>query len=185
MHTRNVRANTDRLTSPARPNQLWDLSYSTRCPMPEFIRLLDLQLLLSDEFRIRLGEESRTASLYYLGIDPKSIDHDCPAEEALRRLLKGWLTQLANCSGRGRRYLPLDFSDESTQWLACEAKGNTVEVVFGWAPVEGWAISPSEFQQHAERLPGFTPNEPTFVQSFYLPRLLSELRRVINISPRL
>ena len=142
--------------------------------------ILDLQLLSDEEFRIRLGDESRTGSLYYLGIDPRSVDHDCPAEEGLRRLVRGWLNQLSDCSNSGIRYLPFDFADESTQWLACDASNSTIDVVFGWAPVEGWAISPSDFQQHATHLTGFAPNEPAFVQTFYLPRLLSELRRLIS-----
>lgn len=148
--------------------------------MPRFISLLDVQLTSDDEFLLRLGEETRPGTLYYLGIDPQSAEHDCPPKEGLRRLLTSWLDELIKSrSLTGPCYLPFDFGDESTQWLACEVSGNMVHAVFGWAEVEGWAISPSDISQHARHLPGFTPAEPAFVQSFYLPRLLSDLRRLI------
>ena len=151
--------------------------------MPAFNPLLDLQLTSDDEFQIRLGEEVRTGSLYYLGIDPRSVDHDCPPVEGLRRLLNSWLNLLISQrnADRGPCYLPFDFTDETTQWIACEVASDTIHVVFGWAPIEGWAISPSTIDQYAGRMPEFTPNEPAFVQSFYLPRLLSELRRLIGV----
>lgn len=149
--------------------------------MPDFTPLLDVQFLSQDEFVICLGEETRTGALYYLGIDPRTADHDCPSAEGLKRLFTGWLNLLINSRGMspGPCYLPFDFADESTQWLACEISDNMIHAVFGWAPVEGWAISPSDLSPHARHLPEFSPNEPAFVQSFYLPRLLSDLRRVI------
>jgi len=155
--------------------------------MPDFSLLLDVQFLSSDEFVICLGEETRTGALYYLGIDPRTSDHDCPPAEGLRRLFRGWLDLLVQHrrSGTGPCYLPFDFADESTQWLACEISDNDIHAVFGWAPVEGWSISPSDLSPHARHLPEFAPNEPAFVQSFYLPRLLSDLRRVIGAMPSL
>ncbi len=154
--------------------------------MPDFKPVLDLQLTSPDEFRIRLGEETRTGTLYYLGIDPRTADHDCSPAEGLRRLLTGWLRLLISerQTPPGPCYLPFDFADETTQWLACEISDDMIHAVFGWAPVEGWAISPSDIDRYARQLPEFTPNEPAFVQSFYLPRLLSDLRRVIaGIAP--
>jgi hypothetical protein len=51
-----------------------------------------------------------------------------------------------------------------------------VTIVFGWATVEGWAISPNDLSHYAFGLPGFMPDEPLITQTFYLPRVLNELR---------
>jgi len=148
--------------------------------MTEFTRLLDLQLYSDDQFKLTVGDESRTGSLYYLEIDPKSPDESCSPENGLARLLGGWLTRLTVDYDEMLCYLPFDFADECTQWLACEKSGSLVNIVFGWAPVEGWAVSPCEFRSCADSLESFTPNEPLHIQTFYLPRLLSELRRLIS-----
>jgi len=148
--------------------------------MPVFAPLIDIRLLPGEEFSLRLGEEYRTGGLYYLGIDPRAPDYDCEPAIGLARLLASWMTHLCDPASPQPIYLPFDFADETTQWLACERSGNMLHAVFGWAPIEGWAISPSDFRQHARLLPDFTPNEPAFVQSFYLPRLLSDLRRQIG-----
>lgn len=148
--------------------------------MPRFQPLMDVQLTSKDEFRLRLGEATQTGAMYYLGIDPQSPDHDCPPARSLQRLFRAWLQLLLDSRGlSGPCYLPFDFADESTQWLACELSDNMIHAVFGWAEIEGWAISPTDFRQQARHLPEFSPAEPAFVQSFYLPRLLSDLRRVI------
>jgi hypothetical protein len=99
--------------------------------VPESIQLLDLKVLSDDQFRIRPGEETHYGSLYYLGIDLRSVDHGCPAEHGLHRA-SDWLTQLTNSDDRSQCYLPFDFADESMQWIACEARGDFIEIVFGW-----------------------------------------------------
>jgi len=147
--------------------------------MPLFSRLIDLQFTSADEFALRVGSEQRTGSLYYLGIDPRAPDHNCMPTTGLARLFSSWIERLLQPHVSSPVFLPFDFADETTQWIACETSDNTVHMVFGWAHVEGWAISPSDFGKHATSLPDFTPDEPTFIQSFYLPRLLNELRHQI------
>ena len=49
-------------------------------------------------------------------------------------------------------------------------------IVIGWSTIEGWAISPSDLSQHAHGLSGFMPDEPLICQTFYLPRVVSDLR---------
>lgn len=139
--------------------------------------IADIQITNGEQFRVQIGEEVRTGDLYYLGIDPRNKDHECSVDVGLIRLINGWIETLLANEGKRIFYLPFDFSDEFTRWLACEKNGNRITVVFGWAEVEGWSFSPSEFSQHSRDLKGFRPDEPTNPQTFYLPRLLSDLRR--------
>lgn len=140
-------------------------------------QVVEVGLSDSEQFSIRVGDEQRTGELYYLGIDPQAPDHDCSAVEGLRRLISGWITELIAADDRRILYLPFDFSDEYTRWLACEKSGSQVTCVFGMAEVEGWSFSPSDFSGLARSLEGFEPDQPTNPQTFYLPRVLSNLRQ--------
>ena len=67
--------------------------------------------------------------------------------------------------------------DEYTRWLTLRRENRDLSVAFGWATIEGWAISPSDLSEYASGLPGFMPDEPIVLQTFYLPRFLSNLRQ--------
>ncbi len=139
--------------------------------------IVDLQISDSQQFRVQIGREVRTGDLYYLGIDPRNRDFDCPTSVGLVRLIDGWIRTIESAAAGRQFYLPFDFSDEFTRWFACEKSNMEITVVGGWADVEGWAISPSDFSEHSECLQGFRPDEPLNPQTFYTPRFLSELRR--------
>ena len=139
--------------------------------------IADIHITDGEQFQVRIGDETRSGDLYYLGIDPRNKDHNCSSDVGLMRLIDGWIeTIVANESGR-IFYLPFDFSDEFTRWLACEKSGSAITVVFGWAEVEGWSFSPSDFSEHSRDLTDFRADEPVNPQTFYTPRLLSSLRR--------
>lgn len=125
---------------------------------------------------VHVGNECRIGNSYYLGLAPECQDHNCSISTGLRRMLLAWIRELESACN-DLIYLPFDFSDETTRWLACQKIGSQLHVVFGWADVEGWAITPSDFSGFARSLPGFTPDEPLNVQEFYLPRFLSQIRR--------
>ena len=148
--------------------------------MTNACHLIELQLLPDEQFRLHFGNESQTGSLYYLGIDPESAEYDCSAEQGLSHLFSRWITLLQEQPFAKPLYLPFDFADECTRWLACEKSNSNVQVVSGWAPVEGWAVSPSDFHDHAQSLTSFQPDEPLRIQTFYLPRVLADLRRVVG-----
>lgn len=149
--------------------------------MTDGCHLIDLQLLPDDQFRLRFGKECRTGSLYYFGIDPHSVEHNRSAEKNLAVLIKRWIVLLLEQPIGRPLFLPFDFADECTRWLACEKKETSeIIVVSGWAPVEGWAIGPSDFRDYAQSLPGFQADEPFRSQIFYLPRILAEFRRVVG-----
>jgi len=148
--------------------------------MPLFSRLVDFQFTSDEQFMLRIGSEQRTGSLYYMGIDPQAPDHNCAPNIGLARLFRNWIEQLLRPDLPNPIFLPFDFTDETTQWIACEVSDNIIHLVFGWAHIEGWAISPSDFSQYVTSLPDFTPDDPTLIQSFYLPRFVNELRHQIT-----
>ena len=139
--------------------------------------IVDIKITDGGQFHVQVGNETRTGDLYYLGIDPRNQDFDCPASIGLMRLIDGWIETIISSKDGQVFYLPFDFSDEFTRWLACEKSGAEITVVSGWADVEGWAISPSDFSEHSKGLHGFRPDEPVNPQTFYVPRFLSNLRR--------
>ena len=145
--------------------------------MASDVRIVDVCLSGAEQFSVRVGDEQRTGELYYLGIDPAASDHDCSPEDGLQRLISGWIAELIQAEDGRILYLPFDFSDEYTRWLACEKSSSNVTCVFGMAEVEGWSFSPSDFSGLARSLQGFQPDKPTNPQTFYLPRVLSELRQ--------
>lgn len=138
---------------------------------------VDISITNGEQFRVQVGEEVRTGDLYYLGIDPRNKDHECSSDVGLMRLIDGWIETIITNDGNCTFYLPFDFSDEFTRWLACEKSDSEIMVVCGWADVEGWSFSPSEFSEQSRDLNGFRPDEPVNPQTFYTPRFLSDLRR--------
>lgn len=146
-----------------------------------------------NQIEVCLGAESRVGECYYLGLsdtarmDTESISAENPGtlcgenavQSGLQQLLRGWLQQLLRLSDGGQVYLPFDFSDEYTRWVSVRREGTEVELVFGWAPVEGWAICLQDFSDVAYGLTGFSPDEPFFSQRVYLPRLICEVRRAM------
>lgn len=140
-------------------------------------QIVEVSLTDEEQFSVRVGEELRSGELYYLGIDPQADDHDCSPEVGLRKLISGWIAELIAADKGQILYLPFDFSDEFTRWLACEKTGSEVTCVFGMAEVEGWSFSPSDFSGLSRSLQGFQPDQPTNPQTFYLPRVLSDLRQ--------
>lgn len=145
---------------------------------------VEVRLIDDDHFVLRVGEEVRRGDLYYLGIDPRTQDHDCTAADGIRRLLSRWIEVLLESDAGCILYLPFDFSDETTRWLACEKHDQQITTVFGWAPVEGWSITPSDFDQYLHHLAEFRADEPVNPQTVYLPRMVSNLRAQISQLPR-
>lgn len=139
--------------------------------------IAEIHITDGEQFHVRIGDEVRAGDLYYLGIDPRSKDYNCLGDIGLMRLIDGWIETITSNAAGQIFYLPFDFSDEFTRWLACEKSGSEISIVFGWAEVEGWSFSPSEFSEHSRDLKGFRPDGPTNPQTFYTPRLLSNLRR--------
>lgn len=138
---------------------------------------IDISITNGEQFRVQIGDEVRSGDLYYLGIDPRNTDHECSSDIGLMRLIDGWIETIVSNEDNRTFYLPFDFSDEFTRWVACEKSNSEITVVCGWAEVEGWSFSPSEFSEHSRDLKGFRPDEPVNPQTFYTPRFLSDLRR--------
>ncbi|MFN9719522.1 MAG: hypothetical protein ACK58L_12550 [Planctomycetota bacterium] len=129
-----------------------------------------------NRIEVRVGSELRFGESYYLGLQPDR-DHDefRPATGTLQ-LVTEWIRWLSSLSDGQALFLPFDFSDEFTRWIHVDRDGRDLTVVFGWATVEGWAISASDLSEHIHGLPGFMPDEPLHRQTLYLPRFIADLR---------
>ena len=132
-----------------------------------------------NQIAVALGSESRVGECYYLGLTDSATGTEPGAETVragLRQLLSGWLVLLQRLSDGQQVFLPFDFSDEYTRWISVRRSGADAEVVFGWAAVEGWAISLQDFSELSCSLTGFCPDEPLVSQQVYLPRLIQQVR---------
>lgn len=96
-------------------------------------------------------------------------------EAGLRGLLREWLRHLQSLEDGGLVWLPFDFSDEYTRWLAVQRSGDEVSLVFGWAAVEGWAIDPQHLGELPRTLEGFVPDEPLVVEVCSWEQLLGDV----------
>src|SRR5215470_16626877 len=99
-----------------------------------------------DDLVLRFGGESWVCDSYYLALDRELLPDREDADKVravLRRLLEQWLFAVENLPDNGTAYLPYDFSDQYTGWLACHRSDAQVAVSRGWAEEEGWSLSPS------------------------------------------
>lgn len=141
-----------------------------------FMRNVSVSLNADNQIAVQVGSESRAGESYYLGLQPNSDNHEFRPASGTMQLVTEWIRLLTALNDGQTLFLPFDFSDEYTRWLhVCRVERN-VTIVFGWATVEGWAISPQDLSEYANALPGFMPDEPLITQTLYLPRVLSDLR---------
>lgn len=125
---------------------------------------------------ITIGTESRAGETYYLGLQPDSESHDFRPALGTLQLVSEWIRLLSDLPENQPQFLPFDFSDECTRWMMLRRTGREIEITLGWAVVEGWAISVRDLSLYRSQPAGFRPDEPLVTQTFYLPRVLSNLR---------
>lgn len=140
------------------------------------MRKLSVSLNAYNQIEVCIGTESRVGESYYLGLQPNSENHEFRPATGTLQLVNEWIRLLTELDDGQQLFLPFDFSDEYTRWLTLRREGRDVTIVFGWTTIEGWAITPHDLSQFAHGLPGFMPDEPLLTQTFYLPRILSDLR---------
>ena len=145
------------------------------------MRNVSVSLNADNQIQVRVGAESRAGECYYLGLQGISENPEFRPVEGIVQLLTEWLRLLVGLHDGQLLFLPFDFSDEYTRWLTLHRDGSDVTIVFGWASVEGWSISPDDLTPYAHSLPDFMPDEPLHAQTFYLPRVLSDLRHSLAI----
>ncbi|MFM7055499.1 MAG: hypothetical protein ACKO2P_01110 [Planctomycetota bacterium] len=147
------------------------------------MRTLTVRLNSGNQIEVRCGTESRCGECHYLdsGFTPGPVlpDGTAPAEptrqqlnSALTSLLREWHRVLQTLEDGGLIWLPFDFSDEITQWLAVQRTGDEAALVFGRAPVEGWAINPGNLGDLPRSLSDFVPDEPLVVEVCQFATLL-------------
>jgi len=110
-----------------------------------------------DDLVLRVGTWANRSDSYYYALDHPGGQQPDPVA-AMRALLTGWKAVVEACADGEVVWLPHDFSDQCSGWLRCHRRGDTFGVVDGWAGVEGWAFSPSDFEDAAGRLDDFTPH---------------------------
>jgi hypothetical protein len=140
------------------------------------MRNVSVSLNSDNQIEVHVGSESRAGESYYLGLQPNSENQEFRPVEGTAQLVGEWIRLLIALKDGQQLFLPFDFSDEYTRWLTIQREGRDVTIVLGWATVEGWSISPLDLSQYAFGLPEFMPDEPLRIQTFYLPRVLSNLR---------
>ena len=145
------------------------------------MRNVSVSLNADNQIEVHVGSESRAGESYYLGLHPNSENDDFRPVKGTIQLVGEWIRLLSDLKDGQQLFLPFDFSDEYTRWLTMLREGRDVTVVFGWATVEGWSISPKDLSQYAHSLPNFMPDEPLHTQTFYLPNVLSNLRHSLAI----
>ncbi len=113
-----------------------------------------------DDLLLTVGDFSRRSDSYYLALDQGVLPDQEDAMKVravLRVLLGNWRTAVAQLEKGATAYLPYDFSDQCTAWLACELDDGELLLRHGWATVEGWAVLPSDSSAHIEP-GGFHPD---------------------------
>ena len=145
------------------------------------MRNVSVSLNADNQIEVQVGDESRAGESYYLGLQPASENHDFRPATGTMQLVGEWVRLLSKMDDGQQLFLPFDFSDEYTRWLTLHREGRDVTIIFGWATVEGWSISPRDLSQYAYGVPGFMTDEPFLQQTFYLPRVISNLRNCYAI----
>lgn len=124
-----------------------------------------------------LGGERWECDSYYFALDRELMPEQEDGDK-IRRVLVGllvqWLAALGQLRDGGTAYLPFDFSDQCTGWLACRRSGDEVIVSWGWAAVEGWSFSPSKVGELFACPRGFRLDGPTV--QFSLRELIETVR---------
>jgi hypothetical protein len=145
---------------------------------------MDLSLRFKDngtghrDVELRVGGRTWVCDSYYFALDRNLLPEreDAPKIRAvLRRLLEQWLSAVRDLPDAGVVCLPYDFSDQYTAWLSCKRSGVQIDLCRGWAPVEGWSISPSDVGAHLSSLGGFITDGPTIQMT--IDELADAIRR--------
>lgn len=100
-----------------------------------------------DDLVLRIGERIWRCDSYYLALDQCVLADNEDASKVqtvLRTLLERWRTAIEDLTDGSTAYLPYDFSDECSAWLACELSNGELLIRHGWSDVEGWSIMPSD-----------------------------------------
>jgi len=159
------------------------LSQAAQATQRLSMRTLAIRLNSSNQIEVRCGTESRCGECHYLETG-FPLNADCTTandpdhrqlDAAIRDLIREWHRVLKSLEDGGLIWLPFDFSDEITKWLAVQRSGDEAALVFGWAPVEGWAINPRNLADLPRTLPGFVPDEPLVVQVCPFTTLLQDV----------
>jgi hypothetical protein len=143
--------------------------------------LKPISVTVNDEQQVvvQIDGETRQGDVWYLslqlGADPTQ---EVPVATEVRRLLSVWMECIAQLTPGQVTWLPFDFSDESTRWLACHYDGCDTHLRFGWSSVEGWAVAPFDSAGYSRAGQTFRADDAAAdAIRVYRPFLLNQLRK--------
>lgn len=135
-----------------------------------------------DDLIFYFGDSRLPGDSYYLSLD-KTIDDgdESPQKTAkvLIRVLEQWLICVETAVDGDTRFLPYDFSDQSTGWVKCSFDKGQVELQPGTSSKEGWAFMPSNISDHVESVDEFEALED--VAPIKVARGLFEMEIMVSI----
>jgi len=127
---------------------------------------------------LRLGGSWWLCDSYYFAIDQNVLPDQEDAAKVrivLRHLLDQWLFAIEQLPDGGTAYLPYDFSDQCTSWLACTRSAGEIALAHGWADVEGHALCPSNLGDIRKCPQGFrSDGSPVLIS---IEQVIASIRR--------
>jgi hypothetical protein len=138
---------------------------------------------LHEDLILEFAGKTWISDTYFFALDESlKTPYPHPLERiyaVLRRLLTQWLTAVETLQPSATVYLPYDFSDQCTAWLACTKSGDTnLTIRHGWSNVEGWSFLPTEIGPHLHHLPDFMASGPTLETT--CEQMLTAIRTAIQ-----
>ena len=96
---------------------------------------------------VEFNDRQWTCDSYYFWVDPL-IPNTLSVEQTLQILLTQWLAIIQTTTA-GIRFLPFDFSDQSTGCFECRIQDATITIRVGWSHFEGHRVPPSNITAYS------------------------------------
>lgn len=144
---------------------------------------LSVSLDADNRIVIRVGNEFQTGETHYLAMEASDANRRAALWQALQTLLQDWISLLNRSCNGDIVYLPFDFSDEATSWLACHCDHTEFTLVFGRMDIEGWEIASGNWHRQTDFPLRFVVNEPANPQTFDRAHVLRKLQQGLEQLP--
>lgn len=143
---------------------------------------------LHDDLVLEFGDAQYLCDSYFLAMDRRLT----PKEEGaakVRAVMRALLTQWADAvtalpDGRCA-YLPYEFSDQFTRWIACRREDERVRLSRGFSPLEGWRFTSSDLSISETAPKGFKNEKETLSASYleFVEAVKQCLDQILNHHP--
>lgn len=106
-----------------------------------------------EDIMVEFNDRQWTCDSYYFWVDPL-IPNTLSVEQTLQILLTQWLAIIQTTTA-GIRFLPFDFSDQSTGCFECRIQDATITIRVGWSHFEGHRVPPSNITAYSTTVTDF------------------------------